>query len=293
MSSSRAIHPKDAIKPEQVISSQALQAGQLLLEHQIQPSGECEISGGLTQHLLVFELGHVDRQVFRMGGQEYDDSLGQGDLLLIPACTSFFGACEMIDEVLALSIDPDFLQQMALEIGCPHPERLELLSGFKIRDRQLQSIFQFIQTEIQQTKWGNQLYLDSLTNLLAIHLLRNYASRPLALRSPEEGLSKFRLNRVLEYINAHLVQDIQLADLAQAANLSQCYFASCFKQSLGIAPWQYVVEQRIERAKKLLKQSNDLITDIALQCGFNSQSHFTQQFRKHTGVTPKTYREQK
>jgi AraC family transcriptional regulator len=81
---------------------------------------------------------------------------------LISAETFFFGACEMTDEVLALSIEPDFLQQVALEIDCPHPDRVELLSGFKVRDRQLQSIFQSIQTEIHQSKWGNQLYLDSL-----------------------------------------------------------------------------------------------------------------------------------
>lgn len=292
MSCSQAIHPKDAIKPELIISSQAFQAGRLLLEHQIQPSGECEISGGLTHHVLVFELGHVDRQVFQMDGRNYDDSLCQGELLLIPAYTPFLGACEMQDEVLVLSIEPDFLQQMVLEIDYPHPEQVELLSGFKVRDRQIQSIFQSIQTEMQQTRWGSKLYLDSLTNLLAIHLLRNYASSPLPLRSPKEGLGEFRLNQVLEYIDAHLAQDIQLADLAQAANLSQCYFASCFKRSLGVAPWQYVVQQRIERAKQALKQCNSSITEIALQCGFNSQSHFTQQFRKYTGVTPKVYRDQ-
>lgn len=291
MSSQPAIHPADAIKEEWVLSRQVFQAGGLIVEHQVQPSGECEIPGGLTHHLLVFELGNVPRQVSRIGGWEYDGSLLQGELLLIPAQTPLFGACETTDEVLALIIDPIFLQRVALETNCPHPERVELLSVLKKRDRQIQFIVQSIQGEMQQAKWGSQLYLDSLANLLGIHLLRNYTERPLKLRQYDDGLGELRLKRVLEYINTHLEQDIQLSDLAEVANLSQCYFASLFKQSMGVAPWQYIVQQRVERAKKLLKQCNNSIAEIAFLCGFNSQSHLTQQFRKFTGVTPKTYRD--
>jgi AraC family transcriptional regulator len=292
MSSQAAtICPTDAIKGEWVLSRQIHQAGGLIVEHQFQPSGECEVSGGLTHHLLVFELGNVTRQVFRIGRQEYDGSLLQGELLLIPAKTPFFGACETTDEILALIIDPTFLRRISLEANCPHSEQVELLSVIKTRDLQIGFIAQSIHSEIQQTRWGSRLYLDSLLNLLAIHLLRNYTSRPLKLQKYEAGLGEFRLKRVLEYINAHLEQDIQLADLAEVADLSQCYFASLFKQSMGIAPWQYVVQQRVERAKKLLKQGNNSLSEIAFQCGFNTQSHFTQQFRKMTGVTPKTYRD--
>lgn len=292
MSSQPAIHPTDAIKEEWVLSRQVVQAGGVIVEHQVQPSGECEIPGGLTHHLLVFELGNVPRQVSRIGGWEYDGSLLQGELLLIPAQTPLFGACETTDEVLALSIDPIFLHRVALETNCPHPERVELLSVLKTRDRQIQCIVQLIQSEMQQAVWGSSLYLNSLANLLAIHLLRNYTERPLKLRQYTQGLGELKLKRVLEYINTHLEQDIQLSDLAEVADLSQCYFASLFKQSMGIAPWQYIVRQRVERAKKRLKQGNNSVAEIALECGFNSQSHFTQQFRKLVGVTPKSYRGQ-
>ncbi len=182
----------------------------------------------------------MTRQVFRIGGQEYDGSLLQGELLLIPAKAPFFGACETTDEVLALIIDPTFLSRMSLEANCPHSEQVELLSVIKTRDLQIGFVVQSIHTEIQQTRWGSRLYLDSLANLLAIHLLRNYTSRPLKLHKYEAGLGEVRLKRVLEYINTHLEQDIDLADLAEIADFSQCYFASLFKQSMGITPWQYV-----------------------------------------------------
>jgi AraC family transcriptional regulator len=341
MSSQPAINPSDMIKDEWVLFRQTLHSGGLIVEHQVQPSGECEASGGLTHHVLAFELGNVPRQVARVGGQEYDGPLLPGEILLIPAELSLFGACETTDEILALIIDPIFLRQVALETNYPYPERIELLSVLKTRDPQIECIVLSCQKEMEQARWGSRLYLDSLANLLAIHLLRNYTSCPPQLQKYKGGLSESKLRRVLEYINAHLEQDIKLADIAEVADMSQCYFASLFKQSMGMTPWHYVMQQRVERAKKLLRRCNGQsptfpaeryalaqpvrktygnppkgsrnfagdcprgsgkancaersppgdrsLSEIALLCGFNSQSHFTQQFRKFTGVTPKTY----
>lgn len=290
MSSQPAIHPSDTIEDEWVLSRQIIYAGGLTVEHQVQPSGECEASSGLTHHVLAFELGNVPRQVSRIGGREYDGPLLQGEILLIPAEVSLFGACETSDEILAFIIAPIFLQQVALETNCRYPNRVELLSVLKTRDPQIECIALSVQREIQQAIWGSKLYLESLANVLAIHLLRNYTSHPPKLREYNGRLAQSKLRRVLEYINIHLEQDIQLTDLADAADMSQCYFASLFKQSMGITPWQYVLQQRIERSKVLLRQGNNSIVEIAFQCGFNSQSHFTQQFRKLTGSTPKMYR---
>jgi AraC family transcriptional regulator len=290
MSSQPVIHPSDIIEDEWVLSSQTLYAGGLIVEHQVQLSGECEASSGLTHHVLAFELGNVPRQVSRIGGREYDGPLLQGEILLIPAEASLFGACETSDEILAFIIDPIFLYRVALQTNYRYPDRIELLNVLKIYDPQIEFIALSVQREIQQAIWGSKLYLESLANVLAIHLLRNYTSRPPKLREYDGGLAQSKLRRVLEYINAHLEQDIHLADLADAADISQCYFVSLFKQSMGITPWQYVVQQRVERAKILLRQRNSPISDVALQCGFNSQSHFAQQFRKLTGVTPKRFR---
>ncbi|KAB8335429.1 helix-turn-helix transcriptional regulator [Scytonema tolypothrichoides VB-61278] len=290
MSSQPRIHPSDTIKNEWVLSSQTLYADGLAVEHQVQPSGECEAPGGLTHHVLAFELGNVPRQVSRIGGREYDGPLLQGEILLIPAEAALFGACETSDEILAFIIDPIFLHQVALQTNCRYPDQIELFNVLKTYDPQIEFIALSVQREIQQAIWGSRLYLNSLANMLAIHLLRNYTSCPPKLREYDGGLTQLKLHRVLEFINTNLEQDIQLADLADAADMSQCYFVNLFKQSMGITPWQYVVQQRVERAKVLLKQHNSPISDVALQCGFNSQSHFTLQFRKLTGVTPKRFR---
>jgi AraC family transcriptional regulator len=99
------------------------------------------------------------------------------------------------------------------------------------------------------------------------------------------------LKQLLDYIHANLAQDIKLTNLAQIVGMSQYYFCQLFKQSMGIAPYQYVIQLRVERAKQLLKCREMAISDVALACGFANQSHFTKHFRKLTGITPKAYRE--
>jgi AraC family transcriptional regulator len=103
-------------------------------------------------------------------------------------------------------------------------------------------------------------------------------------------LSQRQLLHTLNYIHEHLDRDIKLADLANQLGMSQFHFSNLFKQSLSITPYQYLLQQRIERAKQLLKQSNQPIMEIAFQCGFNNHSHLSQQFRRFTGMTPKVYR---
>ena len=108
--------------------------------------------------------------------------------------------------------------------------------------------------------------------------------------SYEGGLPSRQLQQVLDYIDAHLDQEIKLADLAQLPDMSQFHFSRLFKQSLGLSPYQYLLQQRVERAKQLLKNTDRLIIDIALDCGFNSHSHLSKQFKQLTGMTPKAYR---
>jgi AraC family transcriptional regulator len=103
-------------------------------------------------------------------------------------------------------------------------------------------------------------------------------------------LPQRQLVQVLDYIDAHLHQEIKLSDLAALLGISQFHFSCLFKQAIGTTPYQYLLQQRVERAKQLLKQTERSIMDIALECGFNSHSHLSQKFRQLTGMTPKAYR---
>jgi AraC family transcriptional regulator len=104
------------------------------------------------------------------------------------------------------------------------------------------------------------------------------------------GLTHTQLQQVLDYIHTHLDRDLSLSEIAEIINISPTYFASLFKQAIGISPHQYVIQQRVEQAKLMLSKTDLAIADIALQVGFSSQSHLTQQFKRFTGMTPKQIR---
>ncbi|HEY9663029.1 MAG TPA: AraC family transcriptional regulator [Allocoleopsis sp.] len=145
-------------------------------------------------------------------------------------------------------------------------------------------------TELHQENTGSKLYIESLTNVLAVHIIRQYATAQPHVSLHEGGLPQRQLLQVLDYIDAHLHQEIKLTDLASLLGMSEFYFSRQFKQATGTSPYQYLLQQRIERAKQLLRQSDRPIADIALMCGFNSHSHLSKQFRQFTGTTPKAYR---
>jgi AraC family transcriptional regulator len=135
-----------------------------------------------------------------------------------------------------------------------------------------------------------QLYVESLTQVLVIHLLRHYAKSIQIVTSENRSLTRTQLQQAIDYIHAHLNRDLPLTELASVVNISPNYFASLFKQAIGIAPHQYVIQQRVEHAKLMLSKTDLAIADIALQVGFSSQSHLTQQFKRFTGMTPKQIR---
>jgi AraC family transcriptional regulator len=102
------------------------------------------------------------------------------------------------------------------------------------------------------------------------------------------GLPQHKLKFVTDYINSHLERELSLNELAAIAQLSPYHFSRAFKQSTGISPHQYVIQQRVERASKLLVQGKMSIAEVAQACGFTHQSHLNRHFKRITGVTPKT-----
>jgi AraC family transcriptional regulator len=106
-------------------------------------------------------------------------------------------------------------------------------------------------------------------------------------------MPRARLQRVLEYMQAHLDQELSLAALASIAQMSPYYFSRLFKQSTGLSPHQYLLRQRIERAKELLAGPRCRTAEVSDALGFPHQSHFTTTFHRWVGTTPRQYRQQR
>jgi AraC family transcriptional regulator len=126
---------------------------------------------------------------------------------------------------------------------------------------------------------------------MAVHLLRHYTSLPSDIKELAQGLTRQQMGRVTDFILAHLHQDISLDALAQQTDFSPYHFARLFRRTTGESPHQFVLRQRVETAQRLLKETNMPLVSIALESGFANQSHLTRIFKRHLGLTPRTYRQ--
>lgn len=133
------------------------------------------------------------------------------------------------------------------------------------------------------------LYADAISDVLALHLLRNPASLT-ARADSRGGLSRSQLRRTLDLLEACLESGITLQTLAAHAGLSRTYFAEAFSRATGLSPHRYLTQRRIARSQTLLQHTPMALADIALQCGFSNQAHFSQSFRQAVGTTPGRYR---
>jgi AraC family transcriptional regulator len=209
-----------------------------------------------------------------------------GEIAIVPAGMTHRCNWNTSVEFMVLAIEPALLQQMGQDLVAN--DRIEHTSRFMNQtDLLIQGIFSTLREEVEVGKLGGDLLIDSLKTTLAIHLLRNYCAvqpKPLCY---DDGLSPSRLRQVKDYVNEHLNQDLKLIELSEITHLSPYYFLRLFKQRMGITPHQYILQQRIEKAKHLLQHSKLSIAEIAARTGFSDQSHLTRCFRRKFGVTPK------
>jgi AraC family transcriptional regulator len=186
-----------------------------------------------------------------------------------------------------LALDPTLLTQHVAETI--DVDRVELLSVINPADPLIYSIGLALKTELESGGMGGRLYVDAMATALMVHLWRHYTVQNYSPPSIVDGLPKRTLQKVMDYIHEHLDRDLTLATLAAIAHLSPSYFSRLFKQSTGLPPHQYVIQCRIDRAKRLLQQGELSIAEIAYSLGFAHQSHFSHHFKRLVGSSPKVF----
>jgi AraC family transcriptional regulator len=278
-----------------MFSSRQMNWNGILVEQCQSPASAFEMElPALSDHWLYFHTGDPAPLIQKRDDRLHESTLHQGDSLLVPAGQSSYWcqAPDMSDVICAplhICIKPELIQKIA-EASDMDSKRFEFMHCFGQQDLQLHQIGMLMFAELKSGGMMGQLYIESLTQALVIHLLRRYSTLAKPIASPNNRLTHTQLQQAIDYIHAHLNRDLSLAELASVVNISPTYFASLFKKVIGISPHQYVIKQRVERTEVMLKGTDLAIADIALQVGFSSQSHLTQQFKRLTGVTPKQVR---
>ncbi|NCJ07922.1 helix-turn-helix domain-containing protein [Synechococcales cyanobacterium C] len=261
----------------------------LVREFEQPPSRETYQSA--TEHLLCLSLnGRPSRVLQQMNNRQHSALFARGDLSITPAGALLVSQWHHNEKYLQIRLASKFLEDVAQSTLDNRATSVDLAPEFRIRTPEIEQIAMMLLSELRNGAPTGLLYAESLTHVLAVHLLKHHSVSQPCIVLQEVGLSDRQLLQVTDYIVAHLASNLQLSDLAASVGLSQFHFSRLFKQSIGVTPYQYILRQRIERAKQLLKTTKLSVMEIALLCGFSSHSHLGKLFRQHTGVTPKRYR---
>jgi AraC family transcriptional regulator len=169
---------------------------------------------------------------------------------------------------------------------------VELRPHRKFADSRLGALVTAVHAEMVAGFPNGRLFLDSVEQAMAVALVSGYAVRQRPAQPSRGGLGPARLRRIKELVDAKLESDLSLDEMAQSVGLSTAHFARVFRKSTGETPHQFVLRQRLERAKAMLRTPDARILDVAVACGFKTQQHFAQVFRDLCGVSPTYYRQE-
>lgn len=188
-----------------------------------------------------------------------------------------------------VEVDLAVLPQLGMETPSQRPP---WQTEFEFHDEGLAAVLRMMATEAANGSPNGQLYAQSLSLGIAMHLQQRAASRD-RLHAERGKLSAAQVQRLDEWIHIHLDQDISLPQLAELVGFSPAHFVRLFRNTVGYAPYHHVLRSRLAKARQQLLTSDLPIAAIAIEAGFSSQSHLTTAFRRAYEVTPAQARRRK
>ena len=270
-----------------ILSSSSTDWGGVYLQYHCQPPPEM-VENSCPQHrLMIHDRTSQSPIIETFEGHNQLYPMSQGTVRILPASSRTCAYWETEHQFMMLAFEPELLaRQTAETIDVNHIELLPIINPY---DPLIYGIGLTLKAEIETGGIGGRLYVDVMTTALMAHLLRHYSIHKYSPPPFVNGLPKRTLQRVVNYIDAHLDRDLTVATLAAIAQVSPSYFSNLFKQSTGLSPHQYVIRCRIDRAKQLLQQGKQSIAEIAYHLGFTHQSHFSHHFKRLVGSSPKAF----
>jgi AraC family transcriptional regulator len=251
---------------------------------------EVDVAAEYSEHVVSVQLRGPINLYQRRSGRGIQRTMHPGDVIITPAGDPKVLRHQEEVEVVKLRVAPSFISRIVEEMQPRQASKIELLDNFGTRDLDIEGIARRLLAELKAAGFASRMYVESLANQLAIHLLRCYSS---AKKLPEDlptRLPRYKLQRATDFINDNLREDLTLERISEALSMSPYHFAHLFKQSMGLAPHRYIIERRMERAKSLLRETELSIKQIGHQVGYSQQSHFSVVFHRFTGQTPHRYR---
>lgn len=244
------------------------------------------------QHHLLLNLREEPHRVENWrDGEHRDFTYRLHEIVLTPAGIRSGWRWHARSRVIVITLEPDKLERFA---------RSEL--GLILTDRQLRDVPQAEDADLCQAgvmlldalrtrSTGSEVMYESLARVFLVKLLQRYGD---ARHDALDFSSRFtarHYKRVLDFVESRFGEPVTTEDMAREAGMSTAHFSRLFKEVLGDTPYQFVMDYRVEQAKKMLRDRERPLIDVALASGFADQPHFTRIFKRLTGQTPGEWRQ--
>jgi AraC family transcriptional regulator len=199
------------------------------------------------------------------------------------------------------AVSPEPFQSMAVFIELPLLQRaleevfgsdaaharLRDLSAFA--DEALDSLMERLREELTSNQ-ASPLVVQGVAQIIAVHLARNYGVTDEESRGAGPSLPGHKLRQITDWMAEYLSEDFDLERLAARAGLSKFHFQRLFKAAVGVSPSHYLINLRLNEARRLLRETKMSVVDVALEVGYADPSNFARLFRRENGLSPSDYR---
>ena len=274
--------------PTKVLSSSLANSWQgILLERHLSSPG-VRACTSIDRHVVSMFVGASARFEYRARSGECVVCVNRpGAIMITPSGPVPELRLHAPSEFIHCALEESLLRDVVEDLGGAIPPPV-FRAG--IQERSIQRILSLLIDELEAVRPLGKLYVDSLAHALVTQYV-SFENLQGGRKEPRvAGLLPRILSRVQEKIEANLDADLSLETLAEESGYSRAHFLRMFRTSTGVTPHQYVMDLRLRRAQDQLRQRGSSIIDVAVSCGFSSQSHMTSLFRQRLEMTPGEYR---
>jgi AraC family transcriptional regulator len=261
------------------------------------PVQESLIIPAVPEPLIVWVLsGSAVVEERELGGRWMTSHVRAGDFFL----TTSPKPCELRwttegkepFQVMHIYLGLDVMKRAARDVHGAGQVELVLRDVSGANDPTLSMFLGQIRGELMGHHQPSTLMIQGLAQGLAVHLVRAYPDAGRRPPAPRGGLPAFKLHRIIAMLEERLDEEFRLQPLARAAGLSEFHFCRAFKKTTGFSPSRYLIRLRVDRARRLLRETGKPVIEVGLDVGYSSPSHFAQVFKREVGVAPSEYRGQ-
>jgi AraC family transcriptional regulator len=244
-----------------------------------------------SQHHLLLNLRETPMRVENWRDATHRDFIFlPNEIVLTPAGIRSGWHWHERSKVIVITIMPDMLDRFATsELGLVLGKS-QLRDTPQAADPDLCQSGTMLLEALRTRATGSEVMYESLARIFLVKLIQRYGELRSEALDFSRGFTASHYKRVLDFVAERFGGPITIEEMARVAGLSPAHFSRLFKDVLGDSPYQFVMDYRVEQAKRMLVERSRSLADIALACGFADQAHFSRIFKRLTGQTPRSFR---